>query len=93
LAEVAWAISRTKDNYLSAQYHRLARRIGHKKAIVALSHSVLTIIYHLLRTKQAYTDLGADYFDQLDTTRLQQHHIRRLEQLGFSVALTPKEVA
>src|SRR5579871_4398995 len=91
LAEVAWAISRTKDNYLSAQYHRLARRIGHKKAIVALSHSVLTIIYHLLRTKQAYTDLGADYFDQLDTTRLQQHHIRRLEQLGFSVALTPKE--
>jgi transposase len=93
LAQVAWAISHTKDNYLSAQYHRLARRLGRKKAIVALAHSVLVIIYHVLRTKQPYTELGADYFDQLNTERLQQHHIRRLEQLGFSVTLTPKEVA
>jgi transposase len=93
LTQAAWAISHTKDNYLSAQYHRLARRIGRKKAIVALAHSVVVIIYHVLRTKQPYTDLGADYFDQLNTERLQQHHIRRLEQLGFSVTLTPKEVA
>jgi transposase len=93
LTQVAWAISHTKDNYLSAQYHRLARRIGRKKAIVALAHSVLIIIYHVLRAKQPYTELGADYFDKLNTIRIQQHHIRRLEQLGFSVTLTPKEAA
>ncbi len=93
LAQVAWAISPTKDNYLSAQYHRLARRIGRKKAMVALAHSVLVIIYHVLRTKHPYTERGADYFDKLNTQRLQHHHIRRLEQLGFSVTLTPKEVA
>ncbi len=93
LTQVAWAISHTKNNYLSAQYHRLARRIGRKKASIAIAHSVLVIIYHVLRTKKPYAELGADYFDKLDTTRIQQHHIRRLEQLGYTVTLTPKEVA
>jgi len=93
LAEVVWAISHTSGNYLSAQYHRLARRLGKKKAVVAVSHSVLVIISHLLRTKKPYTDLGADYFDQLDKQRIERHHIRRLEQLGYTVTLTPKEVA
>jgi hypothetical protein len=90
---VVWAISHTSGNYLSAQYHRLARRLGKKKAVVAVSHSVLVIIYHLLRTKKPYTDLGADYFDQLDKQRIERHHIHRLEQLGYTVILTPKGVA
>jgi len=93
LTQVAWAVSHTKDNYLSSQYHRLARRLGRKKAIGALAHSLLVIIYHVLRTKKPYADLGTDYFDKLDTTRIQQHHLRRLEQLGFTVTLTPKEAA
>ncbi len=54
LTQVAWAISHTKNHPLSAQYHRLARRIGRKQAIVAVSHSVLVIIYHILRTKKPY---------------------------------------
>lgn len=93
LAEVVWAISHTKNNYLCAQYHRLARRIGKKKAVVALSHSVLVVVYHVLHTKKPYSDLGADYFDKLDTQRLQRHHVARLEQLGYLVTLVPKEVA
>lgn len=93
LAEVVWAISRTKHTYLSAQYHRLARRLGKKRAVVAVAHSLLIIIYHLLSTKQPYNDLGAEYFEKLDSTRIQQHHIHRLEQLGFMVTLTPNEIA
>ncbi len=54
LAEVAWAISHTKDNSLSAQYHRIARRRGKQKAIVAVSHSILVIVYHILRDKKPY---------------------------------------
>jgi hypothetical protein len=91
LGEVSWAIAHTKDNYLSAFYHRIARRRGKQKAIMALSHKVLVILYHVLRDKRPYTDLGAEYFDKLDTTRIQRHHVRRLEQLGFTVTLTPKE--
>jgi transposase len=87
LSEVAWVISHTKDTYLAAQYHRFARRIGAKRAIVATSHSVLTIIYHLLRTGQPYHDLGPHYFQTLDTTRQRENAVRRLQALGYQVSL------
>jgi transposase len=93
LAEVVWAISHTKDNYLSSQYHRIARRRGKQKAVVAVSHSVLVILYHVLREKKPYQDLGGDYFAKLDTSRQERHHLRQLEQLGYTVTLTPKEAA
>ncbi len=77
LCEVAWAIAHTKDKYLSAFSHRIARRHGKPKAIMALSHKVLVIIYHILRTKKPYADLGAEYFDQRDRGRIERHHIHR----------------
>jgi transposase len=89
LAEVAWANARRKDGYLGAQFRRLARRRGLYKALVAVAHSVLVIIYHVLRERRPYTDLGADYFEKLDTARLEQLHVRRLNALGYSVTLTP----
>ena len=48
LTEIVWGISHTKNNYLSAQYHRLARRIGKTKAIVAVSHTVAVNFYHMI---------------------------------------------
>lgn len=93
LAEVVWVLSHLKDNSLSAQYHRLARRLGKKKAVVAVSHSLLVIIYHILSTKQPYHDLGADYFEQRESARLTQRSVRQLEALGYTVTLLPKEVA
>src|SRR5260221_5664936 len=70
LGEVVWAISHTRDNYLAAQYRRLTKRRGAYKAVVAVAHTLLVIIYHLLRDHRPYTDLGADYFDRLDAARL-----------------------
>jgi transposase len=90
LGEVAWAISHKNDNYLSAQYHRLARRRGKLKAVGAVAHSVLVIAYHVLAEQRPYRDLGRDYFDRLDRDRLQRHHVHRLEALGYEVSLTPK---
>lgn len=75
---------------LSAQYHRLARRRGKYRAILAVAHSILVIIYHVLKTKTPYRELGADYFEQLDTARLQRRAVQQLEHLGYTVALTPK---
>ena len=85
LGEVAWSLAHTSNTYLAAHYHRLARRCGKRKAIVAVSHSLLVIIYHMLRDQRPYQDLGADYFDRLDTQRLQRHYVRRLAQLGYAV--------
>ena len=93
LCEVAWAIAHTKDNYLSAFYQRMARGDGKQKAILALAHKVLVIIYHILRTKKPYTDSGANYFDKQDTERVQRYHINRLKQLGYMVTMTLKEAA
>jgi transposase len=93
LGEVAWAAIRTKDSYFRAQYYRLARRRGKNKALMAVAHSILTVLYHVLRERRPYRDLGADYFDRLDATRIERHHVRRLEQLGYKVDLTPAAVA
>ena len=89
LAEVVWAISHMKENYLSAQYHRLARRIGKPKAVMAVAHSILTISYVLLRDHCPYQDLGANYLETLDKERRKNYSLRQLEQLGFQVQLLP----
>jgi transposase len=93
LGEIAWSIAHTSDTYLAAQYHRLARRCGKRKAIVAVSHTLLVVLYHMLRDQRPYEDLGADYFARLDATRLQRRYVRGLEQLGYAVTLAPAEVA
>lgn len=93
LLEVAWAIAHTKDNYLAAQFRRLAQRRGLKRAALATAHSVLGIIYHMLRDGTAYEDLGADYFQQLDKVKIERHHVRRLEHLGYTVTLSPARAA
>jgi transposase len=56
---------------------------------MAVAHSVLIIVYHLLRTGRPYDDLGADYFERRDAARLERYHVRRLEQLGYAVTLAP----
>jgi transposase len=93
LVQVAWAASHTKQTYLSAQYRRLAGRRGKKRALVALGHTILVMIYHLLRKGTTYSELGADYFDRLDTERLTRTLVRRLERLGHEVVLKSKEPA
>jgi transposase len=91
--QVAWAASRTKHTYLSSQYRRLASRRGKKRALVAVGHTILVMIYHMLREGTTYAELGSDYFDRLDTERLTRTLVRRLERLGHEVVLKPKEPA
>jgi transposase len=87
LVQGAWAASHTKNTYLSAQYHRLARRLGKKKALIAVAHSMLVIIYHMLSRKEHFHELGGDYFDRQNQQRLRHHLIRRLESLGLKVSV------
>lgn len=89
LSECAWAAARTKETYLAAQFKRLARRRGIYKAIVAVAHSLLVIIYHVLQRSEAYRELGGDYFARLDSQRAEGYHIKRLTALGYQVTLTP----
>ena len=93
LLQAAWAATRGREGYLGAQFRRLARRRGEKRAIVAVAHSLLTIIYYVLRDGVPYTELGAAYFDHLESGKLAQYHVRRLAELGYEVTLEPRPAA
>jgi transposase len=90
LIEAAKSAGRTKNTYLGAQYHQIARRRGPNKAAVAVAHSILVAAWHMLATGQTYDDLGADYLasrrnPDVETRRL----VKRLQALGHTVTLTP----
>jgi transposase len=89
LCEAAWAGSRTKGTYLKAQYHRLAARRGRKRAIMAVGHTILVVIYHLLKHGAVYQELGENFFDHLQRDRLARYLVKRLEKLGHKVTLEP----
>lgn len=87
LSQAAWGASRTKDTYLAAKYRQIARRRGKKRAIIAVARTILITVYYLLRDGGSYCELGGDYFDRINPERVRGYHVRRLEQLGFTVSL------
>jgi transposase len=90
LVECANAAARTKNTYLRAQYEQIKRRRGHKKAIVALAHSILIATYHILKDNVPYHDLGGDYFiRRADPDRIAKRLIAQLERLGHTITLQP----
>jgi transposase len=87
LVDAAWGAVRARHTYLAAQYRRLAPRRGAKRAIVAVAHTILVIAYHLLNDSTSYTDLGANYFDERNRDAAVRAAVRRLQRLGYQVAL------
>lgn len=85
LVQAAWGATMKKNCYLSSQYFRLVKRLGRKKALVAVAHSLLVIIYHVLDRDQSYTELGGDYFDRHHVEQQREYFIRRLQMLGLKV--------
>lgn len=89
LVQAAHTVARSNDNYLGAQFRRLASRRGKKRAAVAVARSILVIVYHMIRDGTAYVDLGVDYFDKRTQAQTERRLIKRLEQLGHKVILEP----
>lgn len=88
LVEAAWAATHAKHTYLAAQYRRLAARRGHKRALIAVAHSILTIAYRIIRDGGTYEDLGSNYFDERDRRATLRRSVQRLERLGYKVTVT-----
>src|SRR5216683_1707559 len=91
LVESAHSLGRGRGTYLAAQYRRLTARRGKKKAAVALGHSILVIVYHLLSRGEVYHDLGVQYFDEGRRERLEHGLVQRLKDLGYKVTLEPTQ--
>ena len=86
LVQAAHAAARSRNTYLSAQYHRLAGRRGKKRAIVAVAHSILVISYHIIQRKEPYRDLGGDYFDKQRPEATAKRLLKRLQHLGYDIS-------
>ncbi len=93
LVESAQAAARSKNNYLAAHYTRLKGRRGHKRAIIAVGHSILIVAYHMLTRHQPYDDLGADYYLRRDGQAHARRLVRQLEHLGYDVTLHREDPA
>jgi hypothetical protein len=91
LTEVSWAATRTKDTFYSARYHRLAARRGKKRALIAVGHSILKSVYHVLSENTAYKELGASYLNEKQEKKRKQYLQKELEKLGYTVLLADKE--
>ena len=90
LTQAAWAAIHAKKSYFRALYYRLAPRRGKQRALVAVAHSMLVTLYHMLKRHTAYADLGPAHFDRCHKERRTRSLIQRLEALGYCVALAPK---
>jgi transposase len=90
LIQASWAAARSRDTWLSARFWRLARRIGKKKALIAVAHSMVIAIWHIHTEQCDYIDLGTDWWDKrADPARETERLRRRLEALGHRVTLEP----
>jgi transposase len=93
LVEAGLCAIRVKNSALRAQYYRLRGRCGHPKAVMAVAHSLLVSIYHMLKRGEPYKDLGGDYYDRTAKEHVQKSCVRRLERLGYRVTLQEQPVA
>jgi transposase len=91
LCQAAWAASHTKETYLAARFRRLATRKGKKRAIVAVAHTILVSMYHMLKNKQTYRELGADFLDRRHAENVKRYLLKRLERLGLQVTVQSSE--
>ncbi|WP_220392719.1 transposase [Bacteroides fragilis] len=92
LTETAWAATRTKNTFYSARYHRLAARRGKKRALIAVGHSILKSVSHILNHTCEYKELGAEYLTQRIEQKRKNYLKKELEVLGYKVNISRDDV-
>ena len=87
LVECARSAIRNKKSYFYSRYQRIAARRGGNRALIAVAHSMLTAIYHVLKDLQPYKELGCDYYSTYNREKSIQRNIRSLERMGVTVVI------
>src|SRR5207253_7120795 len=89
MCQAAWAASHTKNTYLSAFYKRMQVRKGPQKAVLALAHHMITVVYNVLARGEEYVELGGNYYDEQNKPKVVARTVARLKKWGYEVSLTP----
>lgn len=87
MTEAAWAATRTKNTFFNARYHKIAARRGKKRALIAVGHSLLKSVYHVLSESETYHELGAEYVLKAQEQKRKTYLRKELELLGYEVQL------
>ena len=85
LVQAAMGASRAKNTYLKARFWKIAGRAGHKRAAVAVAHSILKAVYQMLKGSVDYKDLGGDYLDRFLNRNAEKRLVQRLRLMGYEV--------
>ncbi len=93
LVQAAWAAIRVKESHLAVVYRRLVVRLGKQKAIMAVAHRLLVAIYHMLKERVPYREIGTAPLSEPAKQKRVNHLQRQMEQLGFRVTLQPAQPA
>ena len=93
LVQAAHSASHQKHCYLAEQYRRIAKRRGSKRAAVAVAHSILVIIYHLLSHQTTYQEKGETFLEERERQGAEKRLVRQLSRLGYHVELQPVALA
>ena len=91
LTQAAQSASTCKGSFFSAQYSKIAIRRGKNRAKIAVAHSMLIAIWHILRDGVEFRDLGADYYNQFNREKKANSLMKKLLDLGFSVVIEDSE--
>ena len=83
LVNCAHAAVKNKKSYFYAQFMRISAHRGKKRAYVAVAHSMLVAIYHILKDGVVFKDLGADYYNQFNKERKIKAYLKKLKALGW----------
>jgi transposase len=81
---LAWAATRTKGSYLRAKYYDLVKRIGKKRALIAVGHKILNSVYFMLRDDTEYKDLGENYLRLLNQDQKVKYYTKKIKELGYA---------
>jgi transposase len=87
ICQAALSAVKTKGTYLKDKYHRLKARRGHQKAIMAMAHKLIVGVFHILKERVVFKDLGQDWLDRRDKDRVVRGLVERLRALGLEATL------
>lgn len=88
LSQCAKAAKNVKSCFYSSQYQRIAMRRGSNRATIAVAHSILIAIYHMLKTGTAYRELGPEYYNQFNREKKIGAYLKKLAALGWEPSTT-----
>lgn len=85
LIQCAHGASKRKGTFFYAQYQRIKMRRGSKIAAMAVAHSILVAVYHMLRDNVPFYDLGSDFYNKFNREKKIRSYLNKLSELGYDL--------